>query len=314
MPVLKGDKHTRLRGGSRADRRLGDARRRGGRTRGFRVQPLDRRRCRRRRFDGFDATENIDEALTRAADSKALIVLAVPVPALPLMLAHIRDSRTGVPADRRDQREGCSAGRGAVLRPAGALRRRPSHGRHGTLGLDCGQPPVVRRSALGDQRRRPRRRRRLDHGDEPRAGLRRGRRPRPLRRARRRGRDDLASAAPARRGPRDHRGRGPAGVRAWPQARSATAPGWRPPPPIWCAPCARPTPTSCCPSSSARLPCSATRATRWPRRARWPIWSRPVTPPACATTASARPEIVTDRHRRRRTGAKSSPPRVARAG
>jgi prephenate dehydrogenase len=43
------------------------------------------------RFDAFDATENIDEALTRAADSKALIVLAVPVPALPLMLGHIRD-------------------------------------------------------------------------------------------------------------------------------------------------------------------------------------------------------------------------------
>ena len=41
--------------------------------------------------DGFDATENIDEALSRAADSKALIVLAVPVPALPLMLGHIRD-------------------------------------------------------------------------------------------------------------------------------------------------------------------------------------------------------------------------------
>ena len=41
--------------------------------------------------DGFDATKNIDEALSRAADSKALIVLAVPVPALPLMLGHIRD-------------------------------------------------------------------------------------------------------------------------------------------------------------------------------------------------------------------------------
>lgn len=43
------------------------------------------------KFDGFDATENVDEALTRAADSKALIVLAVPVPALPIMLGHIRD-------------------------------------------------------------------------------------------------------------------------------------------------------------------------------------------------------------------------------
>jgi prephenate dehydrogenase len=43
------------------------------------------------RFDGFDATENIEEALTRAASSKALIVLAVPVPALPIMLGYIRD-------------------------------------------------------------------------------------------------------------------------------------------------------------------------------------------------------------------------------
>jgi prephenate dehydrogenase len=43
------------------------------------------------KLDGFDATENIDEALQRAADSKALIVLAVPVPALPLMLGHVRD-------------------------------------------------------------------------------------------------------------------------------------------------------------------------------------------------------------------------------
>ena len=41
--------------------------------------------------DGFDATEDIDEALSRAAASNALIVLAVPVPGLPLMLGHIRD-------------------------------------------------------------------------------------------------------------------------------------------------------------------------------------------------------------------------------
>jgi len=41
--------------------------------------------------DGFDATENIDEALSRAAAGKALIVLAVPVPALSQMLGRIRD-------------------------------------------------------------------------------------------------------------------------------------------------------------------------------------------------------------------------------
>jgi prephenate dehydrogenase len=49
------------------------------------------------KFDGFDATENLDEALARAADSTALIVLSVPVPALPLMLARIRDSAPECP-------------------------------------------------------------------------------------------------------------------------------------------------------------------------------------------------------------------------
>lgn len=44
------------------------------------------------RFDGFDATDNLDQALRRAAESGALIVLAVPMPALPLMLGHIRDT------------------------------------------------------------------------------------------------------------------------------------------------------------------------------------------------------------------------------
>lgn len=41
------------------------------------------------RFDGFDATTNLDETLTRAAQSNALIVLAVPMPALPQMLRHV---------------------------------------------------------------------------------------------------------------------------------------------------------------------------------------------------------------------------------
>src|ERR1044072_4196174 len=49
------------------------------------------------KFDGFDATENLDEVLTRAADSNALIVLAVPVPALPQMLARIRDTAPECP-------------------------------------------------------------------------------------------------------------------------------------------------------------------------------------------------------------------------
>lgn len=49
------------------------------------------------RVDGFDATANLDEALSRAADSGALVVLAVPVPALPLMLRHVRAVAPGNP-------------------------------------------------------------------------------------------------------------------------------------------------------------------------------------------------------------------------
>jgi prephenate dehydrogenase len=41
------------------------------------------------RFDGFDATASLDEVLARAAATDALIVLAVPMPALPIMLEHI---------------------------------------------------------------------------------------------------------------------------------------------------------------------------------------------------------------------------------
>jgi prephenate dehydrogenase len=59
------------------------------------------------KFDGFDATENLDEALTRAADSNALIVLAVPVPALPQMLGRIRDSAPNCPLTDVTSVKGC---------------------------------------------------------------------------------------------------------------------------------------------------------------------------------------------------------------
>jgi prephenate dehydrogenase len=41
--------------------------------------------------DGFDATTELTDTLTRAADTNALIVLAVPMPALSGMLAHISE-------------------------------------------------------------------------------------------------------------------------------------------------------------------------------------------------------------------------------
>lgn len=49
------------------------------------------------RFDGYDATTDLEEALTRAADLGALIVLAVPVPALPQLLTHIREKAPDCP-------------------------------------------------------------------------------------------------------------------------------------------------------------------------------------------------------------------------
>ncbi|WP_260765396.1 prephenate dehydrogenase [Mycobacterium sp. SMC-4] len=49
------------------------------------------------RADGFDATTDLDGALRRAADAGALIVLAVPVPALPLMLRHVSALAPGCP-------------------------------------------------------------------------------------------------------------------------------------------------------------------------------------------------------------------------
>ncbi|HTM86100.1 MAG TPA: prephenate dehydrogenase [Mycobacterium sp.] len=43
------------------------------------------------RADGYDAGTDLHQVLARAAEVNALIVLAVPVPALPRMLDHIRD-------------------------------------------------------------------------------------------------------------------------------------------------------------------------------------------------------------------------------
>jgi prephenate dehydrogenase len=41
--------------------------------------------------DGFDASTELTQTLTRAADTGALIALAVPTPALPSMLAHVSE-------------------------------------------------------------------------------------------------------------------------------------------------------------------------------------------------------------------------------
>ncbi|WP_328363464.1 prephenate dehydrogenase [Mycobacterium sp. NBC_00419] len=43
------------------------------------------------KVDGFDATTDLTEALSWAVEREALIVLAVPMPAVSLMLSHIKD-------------------------------------------------------------------------------------------------------------------------------------------------------------------------------------------------------------------------------
>lgn len=49
------------------------------------------------RTDGFDATSDIADALKRAAAKDALIVIAVPVPALPVVLGHVRELAPNAP-------------------------------------------------------------------------------------------------------------------------------------------------------------------------------------------------------------------------
>lgn len=72
------------------------------------------------RIDGFDVTHRIEDALRRAADTGALIVVAVPAPALPQMLQHIRDLAPDCPLTD------VTSVKGAVLREvdAAGLRAR----------------------------------------------------------------------------------------------------------------------------------------------------------------------------------------------
>lgn len=80
------------------------------------------------KFDGFDATENLDKALARAAADDALVVLAVPMPALGIMLGHIRVSAANCPLTD------VISVKGAVLREVAA---------HGLLERFVGGHPMA---------------------------------------------------------------------------------------------------------------------------------------------------------------------------
>jgi prephenate dehydrogenase len=49
------------------------------------------------RFDGFEASTDLTEVLSHAADVGALIVLAVPMPAMPILLSHITETAPDCP-------------------------------------------------------------------------------------------------------------------------------------------------------------------------------------------------------------------------
>ena len=194
------------------------------------------------RADGFDATTDLDEALGKAADTGALIVLAVPMPALAPILRRVRDRAPRCPVTD------VTSVKGAVLaevRAAGLVERfvgghpmagTAHSGWHATdarlfvdapwvlsvdepvdgqvwteamtLALDCGAFVVP---ALSDTTWPPRRSRTCR----------------------------IYSPRPWRPRPARYRCRSP-----WPRARSATARGSRPRHRNWCGRCARPTPPS----------------------------------------------------------------------
>ena len=214
--------------------------------------------------DGFDATTELTDTLTRAADTGALIVLAVPMPALPSMLAHISELAPDCPLTDVTSVKERGARRGRRGRSAGTLRRRSPDDRHRELGLGRRARRVVHQGPVGGQRGRPRGPGGVVDGDDVGAGLRRGGGAGQVRRARRRGGRHLASAAPARRGAGGHRRRGPAGLRAGRRVVPRRHPGGRQPPRTWCARCAKATPASCCRRSTGSSTCSAAPATRWP--------------------------------------------------
>ena len=104
------------------------------------------------RADGFDVTTDTDAALRRAADVDALVVLAVPLPALP---ARAGPGRRGGPdraAHRRRERQGGGGRRGRAPRPPRTVRRRASDGGDVGVGVVGGVGGALRGRRPGSWR------------------------------------------------------------------------------------------------------------------------------------------------------------------
>ena len=104
--------------------------------------------------DGFDVGTDTDAALARAAAADALVVLAVPLPALPEVLRRV--DRVAPTCRLTDAVSVKVATAEAVRRfaPAGPLRGRAPDGRHRGVRLGGRAGRAVHRRGLGGRRRR----------------------------------------------------------------------------------------------------------------------------------------------------------------
>ena len=91
------------------------------------------------RFDGFDATSHLDEALSKAAKRKALIVLAVPGPALPILVPYIRDMAPDNPLTDVTSVKMAVLQEFRQARLESKLRRRSPNGGHDGIWVGCGR-------------------------------------------------------------------------------------------------------------------------------------------------------------------------------
>lgn len=242
--------------------------------------------------DGFDADTDLTATLSRAADSDALIVLAVPMPALPSMLAHVKETAPRCPltdvtsvkkavldevvaAGLRDRfvgghpmagtaHSGWTAGHAGLFTGAPWVVSVDDHvdpvvwAMVMTLALDCGAVVVPARS---------------DEHDAAAAAI--SHLPHLLAEALAVVAGDVPLAFALAAGSfRD-------GTRV-----AATAP-------TWCGRCARATPTNWSRRPTTSSSCSGAPAIRWPTTIRSPTSSRPAMPLAPATTASRAPTSST---------------------
>ncbi len=233
--------------------------------------------------DGFDVGTDTDAALRRAAEADALVVLAVPLPALPDLLRRV--DRVAPGCRLTDAVSVKVATADAVRRYAPRARYVGGHPMAGTAesGWAAGQAGLFTDAAWVVA---------ADDGLDPEVwadvaelAWACGARVVPaaadehdLAVAKISHLPHLFAAVLAAVGAAGDRTEADALALAWPRPRSPTGPGWPAPARSWCWPCARATGTRCSPRWTTRWAGWARCAGRSPRPAAWPPRCAPGTP------------------------------------